>query len=216
MSDRTATLDRIEQAGVIAVLRGISTEDAEPIGTSLAAGGLTAMEVTAETPGATHSIECLTAELADRDVLVGAGTVLDAASARAVVDAGASFIVTPALDADVVRAANRAGVPVIPGVMTPTEAVRAYELGADAVKLFPASTVGPSHVAALRGPLPHLDIVPTGGISRENVGEYIAAGAFAVGVGSALLDDDILATSDWSALERRASSFVEAVADARG
>lgn len=215
MSERRARLERIERGGVIAVLRGIDESTVVSAGEAIVDGGITAVEVTADTGGVVDHIERLREHLADRDALVGAGTVLDAETARAVQLAGAEFIVTPSLDEGVVRTASRYGTPVIPGIMTPTEAVRAAAAGADAVKLFPASSVGPSHVAALHGPLDQIDIVPTGGISLENAGEYIEAGAMAVGVGSALLSDDISANADWEELTALSRSYVDAVEDAR-
>lgn len=215
MSTRSETVARIVDGGVIAVLRGVTDDTLAPIATALADGGVTAVEVTADTPDVTGKIERLGAVLGDRDAIVGAGTVLDAATARAVRLAGADFIVTPTLHESVIETANRDAVPVIPGIMTPTEAQRALEAGTDVVKLFPANTVGPGHIAAIHGPLPQVDIIPTGGVTLDNAGEFIEAGAVAVGVGSALVTDDILATEDWSALENRAAEFVAEVDAAR-
>ena len=215
MTERTRILSRIESGGVIAVLRGVTDETLEPIATALADGGITAVEVTADTPGVIEKIERLAAAMANRSVAVGAGTVLDEATARNVLLAGAEFIVTPTLSAGVIETANRDGVPVIPGIMTPSEAQRAMEAGADAVKLFPANTVGPGHISAIHGPLSQIDIIPTGGIDLENTATYIDAGAFAVGTGSALVTDEILVEKDWDALETRAADFVAAVETAR-
>lgn len=215
MSDRVAPLETITSSGVIAVLRGIDAGTVGPAGEAIAAGGVTAIEVTADTSGATEQIGTLSEQFAERNIAVGAGTVLDSETARTVIRAGAEFIVSPSLQKPVIRTANRYDVPVVPGVMTPTEAVSALEAGADAVKLFPASSLGPSHLAALRGPLSQLDLIPTGGVTIENAGEFIDAGAIAVGVGSALLSDEIAEQEDWSVLEDRAGAFVQTVADAR-
>jgi len=131
------------------------------------------------------------------------------------IDAGASFVVSPHTDADVVRTCNRHGVPVAPGVMTPTEAVTAIEAGADLLKMFPASTVGPGHIGALAGPLGDVDIVPTGGVSRDNVADFFDAGAVVVGVGGAIVDDAAIADGDMDRVRATAASFVDAVEAAR-
>jgi 2-dehydro-3-deoxyphosphogluconate aldolase/(4S)-4-hydroxy-2-oxoglutarate aldolase len=140
---------------------------------------------------------------------------MDAATASRAVAAGAEFVVAPHTDPATVETCNRYGVPTVPGVQTPTEAVRAVEAGADAVKVFPASTVGPGHLAALRGPLPQIPLVPTGGVDADNVGEFFAAGATAVGAGSALVDAEAAARGDFDAVEARAREFVAAVEAAR-
>ena len=215
MTDRRTTVDRIVDGGVIAVLRGVSDETLEPIATAIADGGITAIEVTADTADVTGKIDRLSTHVGDRDALIGAGTILDAATASAVSRAGAEFIVTPTLSAPVMETANREGLPVVPGIMTPTEAQQALELGTDVVKLFPAQTVGPGHIGAIQGPLAQVDVIPTGGVTLENAASYIEAGGIAVGVGSALVTDDILATEDWQALEDRSAAFVEAVETAR-
>ncbi len=215
MTSRSETLERILEGGVVAVLRGVTDETLEPIATALADGGITAVEVTADTDDVLGKIERLAAVLANRPTVVGAGTVLDAPTARATLLAGADFIVTPTLSEPVIETANREAAPVIPGVMTPTEVQRALEAGTDVVKLFPASTVGPGHLSAIHGPLEQVSIIPTGGVDLENAADFIDAGSVGVGVGSSLVTDEILADSDWDALEARASDFVAAVANAR-
>jgi 2-dehydro-3-deoxyphosphogluconate aldolase/(4S)-4-hydroxy-2-oxoglutarate aldolase len=149
------------------------------------------------------------------DAIVGAGTVMDAAAARNVIEAGAEFVLAPNLNEDVVDVCNREGVVCIPGVMTPTEAAGAMEAGADMLKMFPASTVGPGHIGALQGPLGDVPIMPTGGVSTDNVADYFDAGAVAVGAGSALVDYDAIADEDWDGVRESAAAFVEAVEDAR-
>lgn len=209
-----ATLDRIADTGVVAVLRGVDADHAVETARALARGGVGAVEVTLDATGAVEALAAVRTAL-DDETLVGAGTVMDAAAASRAVGAGAEFVVAPHVDTAVVETANRYGVAAMPGAMTPTEAVRAAEAGADAVKVFPAATVGPAHLRRLRGPLPQIPLVPTGGVDADNVDEFFAAGATAVGAGSALVDDAAVAASDWDAVEARAREFVGAVADAR-
>ena len=210
---RTDRLDRITDGGVIAILRGVGRDDAVAVADAVVDAGVTALEVTADTPNAMASIEAI-AERTD-DAVVGAGTVLDAETARAAQLAGAEFLVTPTVNRDVIRTANRYGTPVVVGAYTPTEAIEAYEAGADAVKVFPAKTGGPDHVAAIGGPLPQVPLVPTGGVGAENAGEYVRAGAVAVGVGSSIVDDEAVADGDFDAIRENARAVVEAVAAAR-
>ena len=210
---RTDRLDRITDGGVIAILRGVARDDAVAVADAVVDAGVTALEVTADTPNATSSIAAIT----DRvdDALVGAGTVLDAETARAAQLAGAEFLVTPTVNRDVIRTANRYGTPVVVGAHTPTEAVEAYEAGADAVKVFPAKTGGPEHVAAIGGPLPQIPLVPTGGVGADNAGEYVRAGAVAVGVGSSIVDGEAIDDGDFDAIRSNARAVVEAVDAAR-
>lgn len=167
----------------IAVLRTDSAEQAVEMGEALAEGGLLHLEVTLTTPGATEAI----AHLAGRPgLVVGAGTVTAADEAAAVVDAGAVFVITPGLVAEVIGAGSEAGVPVIPGVLTPTELLAARAAGVSTVKLFPASTVGTAHLAALRSVFPSVSFVPTGGIGPADIAAWVTAGACAVGIGGVL------------------------------
>jgi 2-dehydro-3-deoxyphosphogluconate aldolase/(4S)-4-hydroxy-2-oxoglutarate aldolase len=205
--------DQICERGVVAILRGVDPESAIDVATAVVEGGVTALEVTADTPKITETIDTLSDQF--DDVLVGAGTVLDAETARAVQLAGAEFLVTPSVDDGVIEPANRYGTPVATGAFTPTEAVRAYEAGADFVKVFPAATGGPDHVAALGGPLPQIPLIPTGGVGPSNAGEYIEVGAAAVGVGSAIVDGDAVANEDYEVITENARRTVNAVAAAR-
>ena len=209
---RTDRLDRITDGGVIAILRGVQRDDAVAVADAVVDAGVTALEVTADTPNAMSSIEAI----ADRvdDAVVGAGTVLDAETARAAQLAGAEFLVTPTVNRDVIRTANRYGTPIAVGAYTPTEALDAFEAGADLVKVFPAKTGGPAHVAAIGGPLPQVPLVPTGGVGAENAGEYVRAGAVAVGVGSGIVDDGAIADGDFDAIRENARAVVEAVSAA--
>jgi len=204
----------MRESGVVAVLRGAEPETVVDTAEALVAGGVTALEVTADTAGATDMIATLSEELGD-DALVGAGTVLDSETARAAIAAGAEFVVSPSFDEGVVETCNRYGVLCAPGVLTPTEAVEAYEAGAEVVKVFPAKTVGPDHVAALKGPLGQLEIIPTGGVSPDNAGDYIEAGAVCVGAGSALVDRDLVDAGDFDAIAERAEAFREVIEAAR-
>ncbi|MFC6786239.1 bifunctional 4-hydroxy-2-oxoglutarate aldolase/2-dehydro-3-deoxy-phosphogluconate aldolase [Halobaculum halobium] len=204
----------MRESGVVAVLRGAQPETVVDTAEALVAGGVTALEVTADTAGATDMIATLSEALGD-DALVGAGTVLDSETARAAIAAGAEFVVCPSFDEGVVETCNRYGVLCAPGVMTPTEAVNAYEAGADLVKVFPAKTVGPDHVAALKGPLGHLEIMPTGGVSPDNAADYIEAGAVCVGAGSALVDRDLVEAGEFDAITERAEEFRDVIERAR-
>ena len=210
-TDAFATM---RESGVVAVLRGAEPETVVDTAEALVAGGVTALEVTADTAGATDMVATLSEALGG-DAIVGAGTVLDSETARAAVAAGAEFVVSPSLDGSVVETCNRHGVLCAPGVLTPTEAVEAYEAGADVVKLFPAETVGPGHVSALKGPLGHLEVMPTGGVSPEDAGDYVEAGAACVGAGSALVDRELVEAGDFGAITARAETFREVIDRAR-
>jgi 2-dehydro-3-deoxyphosphogluconate aldolase/(4S)-4-hydroxy-2-oxoglutarate aldolase len=209
----TRRVDQIRDGGVIAILRGVDPESVVDVADAVVDGGVTALEVTADTPNVVEAIDVLS----DRfdDALVGAGTVLDAETARAVQLTGAEFLVTPTVDVDVIETGNRYGTPVATGAFTPTEALRAYESGADFVKMFPAKTGGPDHVAALGGPLQQIPLVPTGGVGPDNAGEYVEAGAAAVGVGSAIVDDDAVANKKYETIAENARRTIEVVAAAK-
>lgn len=209
-------LQRIVDSGVIAVLRGADAETVVDTATALRDGGVTAIEVTTDTPGAIEMISDVADELDGSDTIVGAGTVLDGATARAALLAGAEFVVSPSLHEDVIETCNRYGAVVAPGVMTPTEAVRASELGADVVKVFPASTLGPGHLSSMKGPLEQIPMIPTGGVDADNAGDYIEAGAVAVGAGSALVDDEAVAAGEFETVTETAREFSDAVESARG
>jgi 2-dehydro-3-deoxyphosphogluconate aldolase/(4S)-4-hydroxy-2-oxoglutarate aldolase len=213
--NRAETLDRIAQSGVVAVLRGVGEDAIVPVAKAVHEGGVTALEVTADAKRCSEMIAAIDRELEDTDAMVGAGTVMDAAAARNVIEAGAEFVLAPNLHEEVIEVCNRAGVVSIPGVMTPTEADRAMAAGADALKMFPASTVGAGHVGALRGPLGDVPIMPTGGVDTENVADYFGAGAFAVGAGSALVNYEAIEDEDYEGVRDSAAEFVEAVEDAR-
>ena len=207
------TLSRIADSGVVAVLRGVDADQLVGIAEALQAGGVDVVEITADTPAVTDLIETLTDTF--DDLVVGTGTVLDAETARSTIAAGAAFVVSPSLHEDVIETCNRYGVVCAPGVMTPTEAIRGYEAGADFVKVFPAKTVGPDHLAAMKGPLGQIPMMPTGGVGPTNAGEYVEAGAFAVGAGGALVDYEAAARGDYEVITETAREFTRVVEDAR-
>ncbi|MDB9253314.1 bifunctional 4-hydroxy-2-oxoglutarate aldolase/2-dehydro-3-deoxy-phosphogluconate aldolase [Halorubrum ezzemoulense] len=210
---RTQITDRITDAGVIAILRGVGVEEAPAVADAVTDGGVTALEVTADTPDVTAAIEAV-AERVD-DAAVGVGTVLDAETARAAQLAGAEFVVTPTVNREVIRTANRYGTPIAAGAYTPTEAIEAFEAGADFVKVFPAKTGGPAHVAALGGPLSQVPLVPTGGVTADDAGAYVEAGAAAIGVGGAIVDHDAIEAGAYNRIAADARAVVEAVSAAR-
>ncbi len=181
--------DAIAGPRIIAIARGLDPDRLARIADGLLAGGVHAFEITLDSPGALPAIESLARRFDGTPLLVGAGTVLDPAAADSAAQAGAGFLVSPHGDAAIVRWAVAAGIPVFPRAMTPTEIVAMWAAGATAVKIFPASAVGPSFIHEVRGPLRHVPLMPTGGITAETAGAWIAAGATAVGMGSWLSGD---------------------------
>jgi len=214
MREPSETLARIARAGVIAIVRLAGEAGLLEVAEALVAGGIEALEYTVTTPGALRAVDEASARLRGR-VLVGAGTVLDAATAAAAVHARAAFLVTPTLAVDVIHTGRRYGVPVFPGAMTPTEILAAWEAGADAVKVFPASALGPDYIRQVRAPLPQVRLLPTGGISAANAADYLRAGAFAVGVGGRLVDPAAVAERRFDLLTQRAAELVQAVRGGR-
>ena len=206
---KDAVLAKIKGEKVIALIRAESSEGLLECARALAAGGLTSIELTMTTPGAIRMLEQATAELPD--FLFGLGTVLDAETARAGILAGAKFLVTPVLRPEVVTMARRYSIAVFCGALTPSEAVAAWESGADAVKIFPAEFFGPAYIKSLKGPLPQIDLVPTGGVTPENVGEFLKAGAMATAAGSALVEAKAFREKNWAAVTARAQAFARAV-----
>lgn len=211
---RNAALDAIFQSGIIAIIRAHDASQFLAAAEALCAGGVRAVEVTMTTPGALEAIKQGARELSS-DIYVGVGSVLDAESARAAIAAGAQFVVCPTLRPETITACRRYSVAVFPGAYTPTELLTAWEAGADAVKLFPASAGGPEYVRALKAPLPQLRLAPTGGINLENAGAFVRAGADVLGIGSALVSQKLLEEGDFEAVTQRARAFCEAVAEAR-
>lgn len=211
---RRATVRAIEDAGVVAVIRLHDAAAGRDVAAALAEGGITALEVTMTVPNAVQLIAELSASASAR-LIVGAGTVLDASTAVNVIDAGARFVVSPIFRPTVIDACHERQTVAIPGCLTPTEIVEATEVGADIVKVFPATSLGPGYFKDLRGPLPRLRLMPTGGVTLENAGDWIRAGAVAVGVGSALVDQRDIASGRLDRIAERARLFVSAVRQAR-
>ena len=211
---RAATVAELEQLGVVAVIRMKDAEKLRAVVEAIAAGGVRAIEVTMTVPGAIALIARLAASL-PKDILLGAGTVTDAATARAVIDAGARFVVGPVYRPEVISACNDRDVAVAPGCFTPTEILDAHERGADIVKVFPATALGPQFIKDVRAPLPQVKLMPTGGVSLDNAGDWIRAGAVAVGVGSALLDTKAIEEGRLDVLTNNARRIVTSVASAR-
>jgi 2-dehydro-3-deoxyphosphogluconate aldolase/(4S)-4-hydroxy-2-oxoglutarate aldolase len=214
MSDRSTIRQAIEASGVVAVIRLQDARKARAVVDALAEGGVRALELTMTVPGAVRLIEEIAPALG-KDFLIGAGTVLDPETARAVILAGAWFVVGPVYNEAVVRLCHRYDVPAMPGCFTPTEILTAWEAGADIVKVFPATPLGPSFFRDVRGPLPQVRLMPTGGVSLANAGEWIKAGAVAIGVGTALVDSAAVAEGRFAAITERARQFIAAVAAAR-
>jgi 2-dehydro-3-deoxyphosphogluconate aldolase/(4S)-4-hydroxy-2-oxoglutarate aldolase len=198
----------------VAVVRLEDPRSGLDVANALAAGGVTVVEVTMTVPNAVALIEQLTAALS-ANVIVGAGTVVDAKTAGRVIAAGARFVVGPVFRPEVIAECHQHGVPAMPGCFSPTEILNAWDAGADVVKVFPATTLGPGYFMDLRGPLPQLRLMPTGGVTRENAGAWIRAGAVAIGVGTALVDPKAVAERRFDAITENARRFIDAVKDAR-
>lgn len=206
-------LGKIVDSGLVAVVRAEGSEQASRIADACAQGGVGAIEITFTVPGAAAVIADLVRRGADRDILIGAGTVLDPETARAAILAGAQFVVGPCLNPDTARLCNRYQVPYMPGAGTVKEIVEAMECGADIIKVFPGETLGPAFVKAVRGPLPHACLMPTGGVSVENVGEWIRAGCVAVGVGGNLTAG--AKRGDFQSITDLARQFIAKIRQAR-
>jgi 2-dehydro-3-deoxyphosphogluconate aldolase/(4S)-4-hydroxy-2-oxoglutarate aldolase len=213
MTGRDSTLAAITGPGVIGILRAERPDYYPQAAAALVSGGITAVEVTLTTLDALATIERVAAQVPD--AIVGAGTVLRPHDAYAVMKAGARFIVSPIFTPEVVRIARENGVVVIPGTFTPTEVYSAWQAGADFVKVFPSGVYGPQHIRALHAVFPAIPLLPTSGPGQEDAGEYIAAGAVAIGIGDKLIDKAMLTTGDMSDLAERARALVALVARAR-
>lgn len=214
MSSRTENLASIKACGVVAVLRADSPDALVQVALAIGRGGIGAVEITMTTPGALDVIGECANRLGD-EILLGAGTVLDPETARAVILAGAEYIVTPTLNPDVITLCRRYDKVVIPGAMTPTEILTAWECGADIVKVFPATAVGPRYFKDVKAPLPQIDLMPTGGVDLDNAGDFIRAGACAVAVGGNLVDKAAVAAGEWQVLTDTARKYVDTVRNAR-
>ena len=205
---------RILDPGIVAIIRADAPDQLLHAAQALLDGGVTAIEITMTTPDALNVIGNAVAQFGGR-ILMGVGTVLDPETARAAILAGAEFVVTPVTKPEVIRICNRYGKPIASGAFTATEALLAHESGADFIKLFPADQVGPAYIKNILAPLPMLQIIPTGGVTAENAGDFLRAGCVALGASSSLVSKEIIASRDWTQLRQRAEAFVRAVSKAR-
>src|SRR5436190_8323014 len=206
-------LNRIMQSGLVAVIRADSSDQAARIAEACAAGGVAAVEITFTVPGTAGVISDLAKQYGNDEILIGAGTVLDPETARIAILSGAQFVVSPALNPESARLCNRYQIPYMPGAATTREVIEAMECGADIVKVFPGEVLGPSFVKAIRGPLPHAQLMPTGGVDLDNVTQWIKAGCVAVGVGGNLTSG--AKTGDFSSITALAKQFIEKIRNAR-
>jgi len=214
MNDRVGTLQDLFDVGVIAVIRADSGEQLVNVCRALSKGGVRACEITMTTPGALEAITAASRALGD-DALIGAGSVLDAATARAAILAGARFIFSPILSVEVIEMAHRYDCVAVPGALTPTEILTAWSAGADVVKVFPANHFGPQYLKDIHGPMPQVKLTPTGGVDLSTAADWIKAGAVAIGVGSSLVKKDLINTGNWDELSSLAKQYVDIVANAR-
>ncbi len=202
-------------AGIVAVVRSPDSHQLIEVAKALAAGGVTVMEITFSVPNALEVIRQVRQQLGDQ-ILLGAGTVLDPETARAAILAGAEFIVSPTLNLDVIRVCHRYDKAVLPGAFTPTEILTAWEAGADVVKVFPADVVGPAFFKALRGPLPQIRVMPTGGVDLNTAAEFLKAGACCLGVGGQLVEPKAVAAGNFDRIRDLARQFIDIVKNTRG
>ena len=207
-------LTSILESGLVAIIRSDRPQGLFETASALAEGGVKALEITLTTPGALVAISNL-ATASKGKFIVGAGSVLDAESARAAILAGAEFLVMPNLNTGAIELAKRYGKIICPGALTPTEIVNAQQAGADLIKIFPASSLGPGYIKAILAPLPQVCLVPVGGINLENVADYFRAGAAAVGVGGSLVSSKLICQGDWAAITELARKYVRVVQSAR-
>jgi 2-dehydro-3-deoxyphosphogluconate aldolase/(4S)-4-hydroxy-2-oxoglutarate aldolase len=212
--DRAEIVRQIEQLGVVAVIRLRDPGKLRAVVDALTAGGVKALEVTMTVPGAVDLIRGLAPALPE-GFLLGAGTVLNATIAHAVIGAGAQFVISPVFRREVIAACHEHDVPAMPGCFTPTEILEAHDAGADIVKVFPATTLGPQYIKDVRAPLPQVKLMPTGGVSPENAGEWIRAGAVAVAAGSQVLDTKAIESGRFEVITENARRIVANVARAR-
>ncbi|MBC7841551.1 MAG: bifunctional 4-hydroxy-2-oxoglutarate aldolase/2-dehydro-3-deoxy-phosphogluconate aldolase [Gemmatimonadaceae bacterium] len=211
---RRDSVEALIDAGAIAVVRLPDVSRGEPLVHALLSGGVRAIEITLTTVGALELITVLAKQFGDA-LLLGAGSVLTVAATRQAIDAGARYIVSPVFDADVMTEAHAGGAPMLPGAFTPTEIRRAHDAGADLVKVFPADTIGPAYLKSVLAPMPFLELVPTGGVTPHNAGQWITAGAVAVGLGSALVDPELVHSGDFATITERAHIVTAGITAAR-
>jgi 2-dehydro-3-deoxyphosphogluconate aldolase/(4S)-4-hydroxy-2-oxoglutarate aldolase len=210
MTTRAEIVSRLIEIGLIAVVRTDRAEQVMPIAEALVAGGVTAVEITLTVPNAEKAIAAAREKFRDT-ALVGAGSVLNLAQCHSVLKAGAQFVVSPVGNVRLIEAAHKADRPVMLGALTPSEAQLVHEWGADFVKIFPADQLGPAFIKAIRAPMPHLRIVPTGGVDLNTAADFLKAGCVALGVGSSLLKPDLIKAQNWPELTRLAAQYIDIV-----
>jgi len=215
MPNKQDMIKSLKEIGVVAVIRADNPADLIDVGRALCAGGVKHIEITMTVPGALGVIEKAVSTLKDLEVCIGAGTVLDGETARLAILAGASYIVSPVFRSDVVAVCKRYDIAVMPGAMTPSEVLDAWEAGADVVKIFPAGVGGPQFFKDLKGPFPHIEIMPTGAVNRETAPQFIKAGACAIGVGGELVGKPLIAARDFATITQNARDFAALVKGAR-
>jgi len=208
--NKEQVISKIKECGLVAVVRAKTSEEAMNIAEACIMGGVAAIELTFTVPDADRIIESLAKKYNKGEIIIGAGTVLDPETARLAILRGAQYIVSPSINLETIKLCNRYRIPIMPGIMTPTEAITALEAGADILKVFPGGLFGPSVIKDFKGPLPQADFMPTGGVSLDNVADWIKAGAVAVGCGSSLIKGN---TED---TVKTAKAFVKAINESRG
>jgi len=205
----TSALEVIRREKIVAAVRLESDAHIQDVVDSLYKGGVKVIEIAMNTPNALQHVDRIKQQYPDASI--GVGTVLDEATARSAIAAGASFLLSPALNKGAIQMANRYNIPFIPGVLTLTEIMTAYECGAKVVKVFPIDALGPNYVKNIAAPLPHVEIIPMGGISQDNARQYLEAGSYALGIGSSLVNGRLVHERNFAEIERRARRFVEVV-----
>lgn len=214
--EKREVLNRMASEGLIPVIRVASAKEAIDVADAIKEGGVTLIEITMSVPGAIDTIKDLAQKYKD-EIIMGAGTILDPETGRAALLAGAQFIVSPTLNLDLISLAHRYSAVVVPGAMTPTEILAAWNAGADMVKVFPAAQLGgPEYIKALRGPLPQILLVPTGGVNLQNAGAFIKAGAAALGVGGELVDKKAVKEKKFNVITENTRAYLKAIKEARG
>ena len=208
MSNKLEIISAIKKYKICTIIRGAETEKAVKIAQSLFDGGIKLIEVTFNTDKAIEMIEAIKRTMGNK-MYVGAGTVLDQETAILAINAGAEFVLSPSISEGMIKVCNRYGKVAIPGIMTPSEAVRAMELGADILKLFPAGELGPGYLKSIRSPLNHIEFIAVGGINLDNAKSFMKSGAIGLGIGSSLVDNSLVINSNFTELKKRAKNFVE-------
>lgn len=215
MSQKDFVIRKIEECGIVAIIRTKRNDQVEYVCEALLKGGINVLELTMTIPNATEKLKSVISRFG-KNAVFGMGSVLDGKMAEAAIEAGAQFIVSPITFQEIAETAKKFSTVCMLGAYSPTEAQMAYRFGSDFIKIFPADTLGLGYIKALLAPMPHLKIIPTGGVSLDNIRDFIKAGVPAVGVGSSLIPKYVLDTSDWSGLSKLAEDYMKAIKEARG